>query len=147
MKYLIALLFFFLLSCCEKDNTDYRDKYIGNYYFVIVTLNSFVPPPHFDTTYYNGIIEKNNKTTDRIYVRFGTTRWCSFGNPPGDTCIGTDYPNTVLNSDRTLSYPEWGPSGNFYFKGKFISTDSINLTMSVGGHAVGTIKYVYGHKK
>ena len=142
MKYLAILIFLVLLAGCEKENTDYRDKYIGNYNFVIVTEDWSVTYTHFDTTYFDGSIEKNNNSKDRVYIRFGNSRWVSYGNPPQDTCVGTEYPNPVVNQNGSLIYPEWSR-----FTGAFVNLDSVKLEMASGGHGFGTIKYVYGHKK
>jgi hypothetical protein len=141
MKYLGVIIFLFLLGCCDKENRDYRDVYIGNYYFQIIYTHWIGPNSHIDTTIYSGYVKKKGNTTDRIIIRFGDDIW------GGDSLIN-DYPEPILKPDGTLEYPEYPTGGgNVYFGGKFISYDSLNFIMSYGGMGGGQRKDVFGHKK
>jgi hypothetical protein len=145
MKYLTLAIIFLILLSCEKESSDYRDKYTGNYNFKIIKIFYLTGNSSADTSFYNGFIEKKEKNQDRIIIHFGISRWAGTGGA-NDTFVGTDYPDPKVNIDGTLSYPEWGRQGNVFFDGSFISPDSINLILSVGGGAGGTCKKVYGHR-
>jgi hypothetical protein len=149
MKSRFAILGLIMLFSCEYDYTnfvkvipDYREKFTGNYSFIIITNNWMMNISHYDTTYYDGFIEKNNNTNDRVYIHFGKKRLVTYGTPPDDSCVGTEYPNPVVNQNGSLFYPE-----DLDFTGEFVNQDSVKLKMSSGGHGGGIIKYVYGHKR
>lgn len=52
MRYLIILLFIFMISC-EKNIIDYRNKYIGEYQFNVHYSSWDLLNGDFDTTYSN----------------------------------------------------------------------------------------------
>jgi len=74
MKHItIAILFFTLLSC-EKDKEtvkiDYRDQYLGNFNFAIITEEWLMATHHYDTTYFVGFVEKDKYRTYRYAICF-----------------------------------------------------------------------------
>jgi len=140
------ILFGILWPGCEKDKPDYRDSYTSNFDFEIVKKFWLITGyGEYDTTFYNGYIEKDKTTDDRITIHFGESVW-GRSISDSDTFLFTDYPNPILNIDGTLSYPEYPIGSNTWFKGFFISTDSLYLRMSYGAQGGGTIRNVYGHR-
>jgi hypothetical protein len=145
MKYLTLAILFLILLSCEKENSDYRDNYTGNYSFTIKRKSWLMGDSIVDTSFYNGFIKKNKNTTDRIVIRFGDDIWGrgTYNDVPFEI---NDYPEPILKTDGKLSYPEYPVIGSSHFNGSFITFDSISLKMSYGGLGGGTVKYVYGHK-
>src|ERR1700690_1457139 len=113
MKGLVSnlILILFLISSCKKDQTDYRDKYLGEYYFAIEYIHN-TPEGHFpsdwnivtiDTSYsYSGYIAKSDAYKNKIIVDWGY-----------DTIINindvayTQKSNYTIDLKGNLSMPEF----------------------------------------
>ena len=66
---IISIIFFF--SNCEKENTNYSEKYLGNWEFNVIQKDCLIfwPDPNIDTTIFIGKIEKTN-SINQINIQY-----------------------------------------------------------------------------
>ncbi|PLX06400.1 MAG: hypothetical protein C0596_18210 [Marinilabiliales bacterium] len=55
---IFATLTIVLVSCKEEVSKDYREEYIGNFYFKVISNSWTMESSHNDTSYYHGYIRK-----------------------------------------------------------------------------------------
>lgn len=126
-KYIIILTALSLFICCKKEN--YRDKYIGNWDFVVIVSKhniDSIGQYEEDTIYYLGQISYGN-TENEINIQY------------------TKDNSIILNIDESGALSGF-PSPQ-YSSGKFDGFDKIHLYLRWGGLGGSLTHSINGVKK
>jgi hypothetical protein len=152
---IIVILILFIISCeKEEHKTDYRNKYIGKYafvvcdYFGIETTDSsgtnLIFNEAYDTIEFVGIIDTFE--TDKLKIEFSkNTSDPNFGCSLPLQIYGKLYP--TFSDSGKMDYPEVTVScSRNWFEGLFINSDSIYI--NIGTEALIGISEltIYGKK-
>lgn len=134
MKNILVLIFFVLaLSGCKKEY-DYRDKFLGNYYFIVHlrTATGLPPSSSTDTIYnYHGKIEYGS-TANSVLILFSEPSSSTYSSTP------------VIYEEGTFQY-YYGPHG--YMEGEFESTENVKFNFGWGSPG-SSIRYeITGEKE
>ncbi len=144
-KYLFLLVT--IIMSCKKIDSDYRDKYIGNYTFNVIYT---YPILRSDTVFgisqeysYNGSIRKTDGFNNKITVDWGKdTIWAFSLEVIEHRCVLT------IDSSGVLSYPTYPDmDNNNFYSPAYIKGDSIKFNFSAGGNAMFSTWTIKGFKK
>lgn len=147
MKKIAILLNIALIISCERNDEiiDFRDPYIGTFNFkTIYSITSMCQDSlsdcinhwrtwNFDTSYYLGKIEKID--TNRLLMKLT------------ENTIDGYNDTVILSHNGEISCPTFPVGGHFSFNGKYLSIDSVELNIIVGGLMGGYDSYkIYGSR-
>jgi hypothetical protein len=141
MKKIITFLIIAFILSCEKNNEkiDYRDPFIGTFNFkTAYSITSMCQDSmldcinhwrtwNFDTSNYLSKIEKVD--TNRLLMKLT------------ENTIDGYNDTIVLSLNGEITCPTFPIGGHFSFNGKYLSIDSIELNIIVGGLIGGYQSY------
>ncbi len=147
---IVLLVVLFAFSSCTKDDesdseptvtSDYRDKYLGTYEFVIYKESFLIfDESEYDTSYFIGEVRKQDTSMVRLIIEYGED---TIGVT--NSLIVTESPDPIVDSLGQLTQPEL-PGGSISFFGEFIGTDSLYMRQRFGSLGSGTVREIYGKK-
>ena len=145
MKKIIAFYIFISFLSCDKTNdvnlkSDYRDPFIGTFNFKTIYSHTSMCQDsmsdcinhwrtwNFDTSYYLSKIEKVD--TNLLLMKLT------------ENTIDGYNDTIVLSPAGEITCPTFPIGGYFSFTGKYLSIDSIELNIVVGGFIGGYDSYI-----
>ena len=124
---IVLLSFSVLFATCKKEETDFREKYTGNYKFMIdVTCDSILA--NCDTSYtFNGSISLSGNE-DKVLIQFEK-----------DNSIEPEINDNQHLIQKLDIYQDED-------LGKFTDEDNVVFEIRTGGRAAGMYRHVVGKK-
>lgn len=132
-KALVLLSILFCFAACEKQEVDYRDKYVGDYAYRIdysdMHVGRYPASIYSDTTwYYSGYIKKSVNSKDKVLIHWGNDTLKRF--------IRDLFPSNelVVDSDGNLSSNDFNYSDkDSFYPPSYIRNDTVRFNFSTGG--------------
>jgi hypothetical protein len=147
-KNLMILTLVFCLFACNKEETDYREKYAGSYAFKIDYMNMHVgryPDAlwQYETWRFSGSVSIAEGSSNRLLVHWGD------GTSTGKGAYGLDFnqhDELIVDQSGNLTYPGYDDEYQSLFKSASIKNDTIRFTFVRGGAGSQYIWEVTGIK-
>lgn len=147
IKLLFIIALFSNMGCKKENSVDYRDKYVGEYYFTTISQTWYAMdayPTVYDTSIFIGTIRKFSNGDDTLDII------------PYNNGENYDKRITIEFDINSILTPELNENGEFItyeapphyeHNGYFISKDELNFHIEDGGLGGGLIIDVKGIRK